>query len=418
MRGLVPLVVVLTFAFAMEAAAQTVRTWTSNANQNWSQNGNWSGNNRPDGSNEIANFGTGSQLNPELNANSYTVRGLRFSAGADAYVVGDDNGARTLRIGNATSGFVENLSGSDQVIAIANLQFQSDATIRTTDTGTLSLSANLTGNNRDLTFNAAADIAVSGNITTGSGSLTKQGSADLHLSGANTFTGGTTISTGAIVLEAANVFANSGVVTVAAGGALHLNDYADTIARLSGSGTVDFGASGAGALTLASGTSTFSGLLAGSGTLVIGAGATFTLGADMANANLNVVLNGGTLRLAGNSLAIGSLQVGANSVVDFGAADSTLAVSDLQMGGAGVGLTVQNWTDAADFFFSQTAYPQGSAPLSQVQFTGWSAADTKWVSFDQQITPVPESRAYGALLFATAALAAGAGARWRRRSGL
>ena len=85
---------------AVAASGQTVRTWTSNSDQRWSVNGNWSGSNRPNTSSEIAQFGTGTQLNPELNANGYTVRGIRFSTGADAYTVGDDNGARTLRIGN------------------------------------------------------------------------------------------------------------------------------------------------------------------------------------------------------------------------------------------------------------------------------------------------------------------------------
>ena len=69
---------------AAAASGQTVRTWTSNSDQRWSVNGNWSGNNRPNTNSEIAQFGTGLQLNPELNANNYTVRGLRFSAGAGA----------------------------------------------------------------------------------------------------------------------------------------------------------------------------------------------------------------------------------------------------------------------------------------------------------------------------------------------
>ncbi len=75
------------------AIGQTVRDWTSNSDQRWSLNGNWSGNNRPDANSEIAQFGTGLQLNPQLNANNYTVRGIRFSAGAAGYDVGDNNGA-------------------------------------------------------------------------------------------------------------------------------------------------------------------------------------------------------------------------------------------------------------------------------------------------------------------------------------
>jgi hypothetical protein len=154
------------------ATGQTTRTWNSNSDQRWSQSGNWSGNNRPDANNEIAQFGTGAQLNPELNANNYTVRGFRFSTGAAGYNVGDDNGSRTLKIGNNASGFIENLGASDQLISIATLQFQSDSTASTTGTGGLTLNSNLSGSNRNLTFDATGDISVMGAVTTGAGTLT------------------------------------------------------------------------------------------------------------------------------------------------------------------------------------------------------------------------------------------------------
>lgn len=393
-----PLIWGLGLTLATIASGQTVLTWTSNSDNRWSRSQNWSGNNRPDNSNEIAQFGTGNQLNPELNANNLTVRGIRFSAGAGSYNVDDDNNARTLRIGNNTSSFVENLSANDQAINIATLQFQRDATIRTTGTGELAISSNLTGTNRDLTFNTVSDITVTGNITTGNGTLTKQGSADLHLSGTNTYTGTTSIDAGAIVLQDSDVFANSGRIDIAGGASLRLNDLSDTIGRLTGAGTVDFGSGGS--LTLASGSSTYAGAFTGSGELVIGAGATLTLGTDFNNANLNLVLAGGTLQLAGYSLSLGALSVSADSVIDFGAgaADSHLAVASLGFDSAGLGLTVQNWADAADYFYSQTGYLQGSAPLDQVEFQGWDPADTKWMAYDSQITPVPEPRTYGAWL--------------------
>lgn len=394
-------------------AAQTVRNWTSNSNQDWSRNANWSGSNRPDANNEIAQFGTGTQLNPELNSNSYTVRGLRFSAGAGAYDVGDDNGARTLKIGNGSSGFIENLSATDQIVSIATLQFQSDATISTTSTGKLTLGSSLTGTNRDLTFNAVGAITVSGAITTGSGTLTKQGTGDLFLAGASTYTGTTTISAGAIVLQATEVFANSSLIDVASGGSLSLNGFSESIARLTGAGTVDFGSGGT--LTLGSGASSFSGTFTGSGTLVIGSGATLTLGADFSNSGLNIILGGGTLRLVGHTLSAATLSVTADSIIDFGSGgtDSELSVASLGFASAAVGLTVQNWADAADYFYSQTGYVQGAAPLNQVEFQGWDVSDTKWQSYDSQITPVPEPSVYGASLLAGAL----AVVWWRRRSG-
>jgi MYXO-CTERM domain-containing protein len=325
--------------------------------------------------------------------------------------VGDDNGARTLRIGNWSSGFIENLSGSDQVISIATLQFQSNSTISTTGTGTLSLSSNLTGTNRNLTFDTAADISVTGNITTGTGTLTKQGSGNLTLAGANTYTGLTTVSAGAIVLAASNVFADTGRISIASGASLQLNNLADTISRLSGAGTVDFGSAGTGQLRLDSGTSTFAGSFVGSGELIIGAGATLTLGANFTNTNLKITLDGGTLNLAGYSLTAGALSITGNSTVDFSSGGgSVLAVDSLGFASGSLQLSAQNWADASDYFFSQTGYAQGSAPLNQVEFQGWSTADTKWQAYDSQITPVPEPATYGAWLLA----GLGAVGLWRR----
>jgi len=400
---------------AVAASGQTVVTWTSNSDDRWSRAANWSGSNRPDSNSEIAQFGSGGQHNPELDSSSYTVRGIRFNAGAGSYTVNDDNGSRLLRVGNGTSGFVENLSANNQAINIATLQFQSDSTIRTTGAGGLTIDSNLTGTNRDLTFNTASDITVSGNITTGSGTLTKQGMGNLNLSGANTYTGTTNLDAGAIILQGSDVFANSNRVDIAAGASLRLNDYSDTIARLTGAGTVDFGAAGTGRLTLASGTSTYAGAFTGTGELVIGVGATLTLGADFSNLNFSITLAGGTLRLAGNSLTLGALSISDNSIIDFGfgGADSTLDVQSLGFSATDIALTVQNWSDAADYFYSQTAYAQGLAPLDQVEFQGWSTADTKWNTYDSQITPVPEPSTYGAVLLSVM-LGAGWWLRQRR----
>jgi autotransporter-associated beta strand protein len=388
---------------------QTVRTWSSNSDQRWNRNANWSGN-QPNTGNEIARFGTGSQLNPELNANNLTVRGIQFSAGASSYAVGDDNGARTLRIGNGSTGFIETLASVDQTLSIANLQFQNDGTISTLGSGGLAISSNLTGTNRDLTFNANGNISIGGNITTGAGTLAKLGAGTLSLSGSNTYTGQTTVNAGALLLGASNVFADSSHISIASGATLGLNDLSDIIGRVSGSGAVDFGQTGTGQLTLGSGTSAFGGSFLGIGELVIGAGATLTLGADFNNAGLNLTLAGGTLRLSGHDLTFGALHVTGNSIIDFSSGNSALSVASLGFSDANVVLTAQNWANAADFFYSGTSYTQGAAPLNQVVFEGWDADDTKWQSYDSQITPVPEPRAYGALFILVAGLLV-----WRRK---
>ncbi len=126
-----------------------------------------------------------------------------------------------------------------------------------------------------------------------------------------------------------------------------------------------------------------------------------------ANTSLTGTVNlaGGTLRLAGTSYTFGTLNVTGNSTIDFAGA-TTLNLTTLSIS-AGVTLTIQNWTRASDFFFATNwsgvtkDVPDngGSTPVSQVVFTGFTANQTGWDSFDSQIRPnVPEARAYGAIL--------------------
>jgi hypothetical protein len=119
-----------------------------------------------------------------------------------------------------------------------------------------------------------------------------------------------------------------------------------------------------------------------------------------------VNLGGGTLSLAGANYSLGTLNVTGNSTIDFAGA-TTLSVSTLTIS-AGVTLTIQNWTQASDFFYATTwtgAVPDladnlGAAPMSQVVFTGFAANQSGWDSFDDQIRPnVPEPSTYGAILF-------------------
>lgn len=149
----------------------------------------------------------------------------------------------------------------------------------------------------------------------------------------------------------------------------------------------------------------------GAGTLIFGTsdkaytGAT-TISAGILQLNFNqsfdtVNLAGGELLLNSASTTITTLNLTANSIIDFATA-ATLTVTTLNLNG--FTLTVQNWASASDFFFATNwtgavQDVEGVAPMNQVVFSGVPVSNnTIWQSFDDQIASVPEPSTYGALL--------------------
>jgi autotransporter-associated beta strand protein len=181
-------------------------------------------------------------------------------------------------------------------------------------TATLSLSANrgialgtaggtlLTAGGTTLTTNA---------LVAGSGALTKAGNGTLVLGGANTYTGPTNLTAGSLQLGANNSLPSTSALTVASGATFDVNGKTDTIGSLAGAGTVTLGA---GALTAgADNTSTtFSGVLSGTGTLTKSGTGTLTLSGSSANTS------SGTTTVAAGTLQLGKTgavnAVGGNAV--------------------------------------------------------------------------------------------------------
>ena len=318
----------------------------------------------------------------------------------------------TLANVNLSGGTTVNLGATGQTFGALN-----GASTNTVNLGTNNLTVGNATNNLSSIY--------SGNLT-GSGTLTKAGSGTFTLGGNNSgYTGAVNINAGTVVAQAATVFNSANVLTVASGATLNLNDYNAAIASLNNSGTVQLGTGGAQILTLSSGSSFLQtgGSFAGVGTIVINAGATLTLNAAFNNSGINVILNGGTLNLNGTagslSNIIGSLTINANSVLDFGSSVATsLTANSVSFGTTLLTLTVNNWVNAVDYFYSlSTPDPSGngagSAPLNQFNFTGGSYTnnDTKWLPYDHQITPAPEPAVYGAVLAGCSTLLLA----WRRR---
>jgi autotransporter-associated beta strand protein len=314
--------------------------------------------------------------------------------------------------GTTTNGAIENFTGNNTMSGTITA---TGASRINSDSGTLTLSGALAPSANSLTFGGDANISLTGTMN-GSGGFTKDGTGSLTLGSGfvSTNTGAVAITQGSVSALSTTAFNSSNALTMSAGSSLSLNNLSHTIANLNGAGTVDFGSSGA--LTLSSGTSLFSGSFSGAGTLTLGAGSTFTLGAGFNSPNLNIILAGGTLNLNGYTGTFGNLTVSGTSTINFGAAQaSTLTVNGVSFTGAQT-LNVTNWTDMTDYFYSSTSPgTQGAAPTNQIVFSGFSGNATHWNSYDHQITPVPEPRTYGMLLMSACLTIIGYH-RWRKNA--
>ncbi|MCL4207254.1 MAG: autotransporter-associated beta strand repeat-containing protein [Pirellulaceae bacterium] len=197
-----------------------------------------------------------------------------------------------------------------------------------------------------------ASTSFSGTLS-GTGSVTKTGAGIWTLSGPNTYGGSTTVSGGTVKLGVANVIPNNSSVVLAnaAGVLLDLNGYGETIGSLSGGGPLGGNVS-LGSGTLATGnddTSTsFAGVISGSGQLSKLGSGTFTLSGANTYTGYTNVFSPGVLRLGANNVlsdatrvnpqsgatfdlngfsdTIGALDIGSGTVTNNGGASSTLTV--------------------------------------------------------------------------------------------
>jgi fibronectin-binding autotransporter adhesin len=407
-----------TYAGALSGAGTITQSGTGELSLNGSSAGftgnyaltqgitNVSGNNNVLGTAAVAVSGTGNfEVQGGLNlANNFTLSTSGASSG---------NGA------------IENISGNNTVsgtVTLAgNSRLQSDSGTATLS-NTVSLGSGATG--YTLNVGGTGNTTISGVIQNGgtaAGSLTKDGTGNLTLSGANTFTGSTTVSAGTLTAGAANVLNTTSGVTVggiagSASATLTLGANAQTLSgnlTLNATGTLNIGSGGPGGptITLNGTTDTLGGTMANAfGTLVVGPGATLNLGANFNDPNLNITLDAGSiLKLNGNTDTFGNLTVAGASTVDFYNSGNSIFTVNNVLDAGGFQLSVTNWADNADFFYSSNQSPgaQGSAPLDDIVFTGFAGPGptdpTKWLPYSngpgpgRQITPVPEPATYGAI---------------------
>ncbi len=365
------------------------------------------------GAGTVTKNGVGTLIYSGGTANTYTgtttvnAGNVELSKTAGVVSVADNLVINGGTVTQTTSGQINSARGVTVNAGTFNLGTGSAVTQTLTSLNTSSGSTVNLANSAALTVSGTPASTISGLIS-GTGSLTKAGSGTLTLNSANTYTGATALNGGRTELGVANAFSNSASITVATGAVLDLNGYSQSIASLQGGGSVEFGGA---QVTLTNGASSFGGDLGfTNGTIVINAGQSLTLTAAMSAANINIILNGGTLFL-GNGLnhTFGNLTVNTatTSVIDFGTSGATTAAFDnVYVNGTGQ-LNVNNWTDYVDYFISNnTTGAQGTAPNTKIVFAGgFTGADTKWLPYGGggQLTPVPEPSTYGALFLGSSA---------------
>ncbi len=241
-----------------------------------------------------------------------------------------------------------------------------------------------------LRFARSNELALS-QVISGEGGLNVANTGTLVLTGNSTYTGPTQVSAGRLRLNATTGSALSATtaLTVDSGATLELNGRAQTFSTpVTVNGTVDLGTGGT--LTLG-GTNAVHRInaLTGTGRVVVNTGATLSLGADVANTNLTIELNGGTLQLGGFTHSVGTLLLGATSTLSFnGASGAQLTVASLNLGTHQ--LNVADWSPtqapAPDRFFvrafsvePQPARDRGNiAPLNQIKLSDNATTRTYW----------------------------------------
>jgi autotransporter-associated beta strand protein len=302
-------------------------------------------------------------------------------------------------------------SGLQQINAFENVALTGDATVGGTGNYNIGLNGgtglDLAGNT--LTKTGTNEIAVAGGTITSGNVVVNQGAFGIQHGTNVTGTGTLTYNTG----TTAEFWNETGTVTRA----MAFNG-TNTLLNEGGATTIgsNITINGSTALNFANaGTSvTFNGqLTAGTGNTGIltlnGSGTTgITLGAAQ-NFGGKLDLNGGTLSLAGFNATLGTLEISGNSTIDFAGGASILSATNVIMD-TGATLTINNWVDEQDYFYATNFYngsgqlaslnAMGGTPEDQIIFTGFSSnngASTKWLSWDHEITPVPEPATYGAI---------------------
>lgn len=246
-------------------------------------------------------------------------------------------GSQTLTITNGSTTFTGVISGAGSLLISGGTQILDSTQAYTGNTvitrGTLQLGAGdsagmILGNVVDagtLTFDRADDITFGG-VISGAGGVTLSGTGAVTFTQTETYTGATTISSGTLIL--ASGASISGTSSVATDGAFDISATSGaSIGSLSGSGTVSLGSA---YLTLTNASGTFSGVISGSGGIILKSGTETLTGVNTYTGSTTIL--GGTLELGAATVSTNISDSGTLGFYSSGA----IAMSGVVSGSGGL----------------------------------------------------------------------------------
>ena len=246
-------------------------------------------------------------------------------------------GAKTLTLTDGSGTFSGTMTGTGGFTLTAGTEIFTGANTYTGGTvitgGTLELGAagtsgSIVGNVADagaLEFYRTDNVTFDG-VVSGAGTVTQIGTGTITLTAVNTYTGSTSVTTGTLALSGNGSIAASSSVGV--GGILDISATSGaSIKSLTGSGTVQLGAQN---LTFTAASGTFSGVIAGSGGVIMNGGTELLSGANTYTGA--TIVNGGTLQLGASAV---TYNVTDNATLGFNSA-SAIAMTGVVSGSGGI----------------------------------------------------------------------------------
>jgi autotransporter-associated beta strand protein len=306
----------------LDVTQLAAKTWTGAVGGNWNTTeANFTPSNYSDSSHDAVIFPQGANTaNVTIAPSPVSPSAITFSNTTQAYTLGgaaitgsssitiNGGGSVTLTGSNSFTGIIVNSSGTLNISADDNLGDPGNGIVLAgAGTPAALVIAGTFSSNRELTLRGAGTVSVASGQTwtesgqlDSSGSLTKTGAGSLILScSTNSYVGFTNVSGGTLQAGAINTLPSTTDLSVSSGAVFNTSSYSQTVGSIAGSGSIILG-SGATLTTSDAVSTTFSGAISGPGTLMLAGTGTLILSgtSTFGGAGQTVTLSSGQLNLS------------------------------------------------------------------------------------------------------------------------